>query len=87
MPAIQAFQVVEIGLVELGAQRSTGLTASDASSQAAKYGTGDAANRRPGRTKRQADGGAHASATGGHGDATRGTSNCAYRTADLAAIS
>ena len=44
MPAIQAFQVVEIGIVEPGAQCSSGFTAGDSTGQAAKHGTDDAAN-------------------------------------------
>ena len=58
MTAVQAFQVVEIGLVELGSQRGTCFTAGNASSQAAKPSTGEASDSRACRPKRQADGGA-----------------------------
>ncbi|WP_290536767.1 hypothetical protein [Alcanivorax sp.] len=44
MSTVQAFQVVEIGIVEPGAQSSTRFTAGDSSGQASKHGTGDAAN-------------------------------------------
>ncbi|WP_348720441.1 hypothetical protein [uncultured Alcanivorax sp.] len=86
MPAVQAFQVVEIGIVEPGAQSSTRFTAGDSSGQAAKHGTGDAANSRSRRPKRHADGCTDASSASRHGNATGGTSNSADRTANLAAI-
>ncbi len=86
MSAIQAFQVVEIGLVELGAQGCTGLTASHSSSQAAKHRTGDAADGRARRAKRQANGRTNSGSTGGHGDATGSACNRAIRATDLAAI-
>ena len=86
MTAVQAFQVVEIGLVELGSQRGTGFTAGNASSQAAEHGTGNATDSRSCWPKRQADGGTHTSATGRHGESAGSTGSRANSPANLAAI-
>ena len=86
MPAIQAFQVVEIGIVELGAQCGSSFTAGHATRQAAKHCAGDAADSRACRAKPQANGRTNSDSTSGHGNATDGTRNRANRPADLAAM-
>ena len=86
MFAIQTFQIVEIGVVELRAQCSTSFTAGNATRQATKHGTSDAADSRSSRTKRHPDGSSYASSASGHGNAAGGTSNSTNRAPDLAAI-
>ena len=84
--AVQAFQVVEIGLVELGSQRSASFTAGNASSQAAEHSTGDASDSIACRPKCHADGRTNPSTTGRHRKPTGSAGSRANSPTDIAAI-